>query len=136
MVPCDSNDPEFIGNPDQLRQRPGAHLAHDTNVRYETTINASGECHLASTLLYWIEIEKTGFKKLIKPDVTVGLRFRAEFFIILNHLNFGNPNSDLTQPAVRPLDPNADEQSGVRRPEWRFQPSLPGWRTTLDPVGA
>src|SRR5713101_3168167 len=28
----------------------------------------------------------------------VGLRFRAEFFNILNHPNFGNPNSDLTSP--------------------------------------
>jgi len=28
----------------------------------------------------------------------VGLRFRAEFFNIFNHLNFGNPNNDLTSP--------------------------------------
>ena len=38
--------------------------------------------------------------------------------------------------AVRPLDANAGEQSGVRRREWRFQPSLSDWRTALDPVCA
>jgi hypothetical protein len=42
-----------------------------TNVRYETTSNASGEYYLAYLPpgSYRIEIEKTGFQKLIKPDV-------------------------------------------------------------------
>jgi Carboxypeptidase regulatory-like domain/TonB dependent receptor len=42
-----------------------------TNARYTTTTNASGEYYLANLppTLYRIEIEKTGFKKLIKPDV-------------------------------------------------------------------
>jgi hypothetical protein len=42
-----------------------------TNVRYETTSNASGEYYLAYLPPgpYRIEIEKSGFKKLIKPDV-------------------------------------------------------------------
>lgn len=42
-----------------------------TNVRYETTTNGSGEYHLANLRPsgYRIEIEKAGFKKLIKPDV-------------------------------------------------------------------
>src|SRR5712691_3007600 len=42
-----------------------------TNFRYETATNASGEYYLAnlSPGLYQIEIEKAGFKKLIKPDV-------------------------------------------------------------------
>jgi hypothetical protein len=28
----------------------------------------------------------------------VGLRFRAEFFNLFNHSNFGSPNNDLTSP--------------------------------------
>jgi hypothetical protein len=42
-----------------------------TNVRYETTSNASGEYYLAYLRPgpYRIEIEKAGFKKLIKPGV-------------------------------------------------------------------
>ena len=44
-----------------------------TNVRYETTSNASGEYSLANLPpgLYQIEVEKPGFKKLTKPDVTL-----------------------------------------------------------------
>ena len=46
-------------------------ISVDTNVRYETTTNSSGQYQLASLPpgLYRIEIEKAGFKKLIKPDV-------------------------------------------------------------------
>lgn len=42
-----------------------------TNLRYETTTNASGEYVLANLPpgTYRLEIEKPGFKKLIKPDV-------------------------------------------------------------------
>jgi hypothetical protein len=42
-----------------------------TNVRYESTSTASGEYYLAYLPpgTYRIEIEKTGFKKLIEPDV-------------------------------------------------------------------
>src|SRR5262249_46311316 len=44
-------------------------LSNSTNARYETTTNGSGEFHLAnlSPGLYRIEIEKSGFKKIIKP---------------------------------------------------------------------
>ena len=48
-----------------------AAISADTNVRYETTTNGSGEYYLANLPPnpYRIEIEKPGFKKLIKPDV-------------------------------------------------------------------
>ena len=43
----------------------------DTNARYETTTNTSCDYSLASLPPgpYRLEIEKPGFKKLIKPDV-------------------------------------------------------------------
>jgi hypothetical protein len=45
----------------------------DTNVRYEITSNASGDYSLANLPPgpYRLEIEKPGFKKLIKPDVVL-----------------------------------------------------------------
>jgi hypothetical protein len=39
-----------------------------------------------------------GLRRQFRLTEMVGLRFRAEFFNILNHPNFGNPNSDLTSP--------------------------------------
>ena len=48
-----------------------AAISADTNARYETTTNSTGEYYLANLPpdSYRIEIEKPGFKKLIKPDV-------------------------------------------------------------------
>src|SRR5258705_2263697 len=42
-----------------------------TNVRYETTSNGSGAYYLANLPpgRYSIEVEKLGFKKLVKPDL-------------------------------------------------------------------
>src|ERR1700749_1128387 len=50
-----------------------AAVSAGTNIRYETTPNAPGEYPLASLPpnAYRIEIEKPGFKKLVKPDVTL-----------------------------------------------------------------
>lgn len=44
-----------------------------TNIRYEDLTNGSGEYHLANLppALYRLEIQKSGFKKLIKPDVVL-----------------------------------------------------------------
>src|SRR5215469_9767875 len=43
----------------------------DTNVEYKTSTNAFGEYYLSSLSLgtYRIEVEKAGFKKLVRPDV-------------------------------------------------------------------
>lgn len=48
-----------------------AAISAGTNLRYEDLTNGSGEYHLANLPpnSYRLEIEKSGFKKLIKPDV-------------------------------------------------------------------
>src|SRR5258707_539781 len=50
-----------------------AAISTATNVRYETTTNTSGEFYLTNLPpgTYRLEIEKPGFKKLIKPDVSL-----------------------------------------------------------------
>jgi len=51
-----------------------------TNARYETTTNAEGEYYLANLPvgLYRIEIEKSGFKKLIKSSVSLEVHDATE----------------------------------------------------------
>src|SRR5580698_5263458 len=51
-----------------------------TNVRYESATNDSGEYYLANLPpgSYRIEIEKSGFKKLIKPDVILHVQDAIE----------------------------------------------------------
>ena len=51
-----------------------------TNLRYETTTNTSGEYYLTHLPpgLYQIELEKTGFKRLIKPDVILHVQDALE----------------------------------------------------------
>ena len=48
-------------------------ISAGTNIRYEDTTNGSGEYHLANLppASYRLEIEKSGFKKLIKPEVVL-----------------------------------------------------------------
>jgi Carboxypeptidase regulatory-like domain/TonB dependent receptor len=57
-----------------------AAISSGTNARYETTTNGSGEYHLANLPpnIYRIEIEKPGFKKIIKPDVTLHVQDALE----------------------------------------------------------
>jgi hypothetical protein len=51
-----------------------------TNARYETTTNTSGEYYLANLPPgdYRIEVEKPGFKKMIKPGVTLHVQDALE----------------------------------------------------------
>src|SRR4029077_6097266 len=51
-----------------------------TNVRYQTTTNAAGQYYLSNLPpgLYCIEIEKSGFKKLIKSGVSLHLHYSTE----------------------------------------------------------
>ncbi|HEX2272105.1 MAG TPA: TonB-dependent receptor, partial [Pyrinomonadaceae bacterium] len=50
-----------------------AAISAGTNIRYEDITNDSGEYHLANLppASYRLEIQKSGFKKLIKPDVVL-----------------------------------------------------------------
>jgi hypothetical protein len=62
-----------------------------TDIHYETATNMSGEYSLANLPLgtYTIEIEKPGFKKLIKPSVTlhVGDELQIDFEMIVGSMS-------------------------------------------------
>src|SRR5208282_1973578 len=68
-----------------------AAISAGTNVRYEVATNGSGEYYLTNLPpgSYRLEIEKTGFKKVIKPDVilhiqdALGNRLRDDAWIRL-----------------------------------------------------
>ena len=57
-----------------------AAISAGTNLRYEASTNGSGEYTLANLppSAYRIEVEKTGFKKLIKPDVVLHVQDSLE----------------------------------------------------------
>jgi hypothetical protein len=57
-----------------------AAIRTDANVRYETATGNSGEYYLPNLppTLYRIEVEKPGFKKLIKPDVILHVQDALE----------------------------------------------------------
>jgi hypothetical protein len=73
-----------------------------TNFSYETTTNNSGEYYLTNLPpgLYQIAIEKPGFKKLIKPDVTL----HVQDVIELNfELTLGSASETITVESGAPL---------------------------------
>jgi hypothetical protein len=73
-----------------------------TNFRRETTTNASGEYYLTNLPpgLYQIEIEKHGFKKLIKPDVTLHVQDAIEIDF---ELTLGSASETVTVQSDTPL---------------------------------
>src|SRR5580700_10871180 len=73
-----------------------------TNFRYETTTNASGEYHLTNLPpgLHQIEIEKPGFKKLIKPDVALHVQDAIEIDF---ELTLGSASETVTVQSDTPL---------------------------------
>lgn len=77
-------------------------ISNSTNVRYETTTNGSGEYYLANLPpgLYRIEIEKSGFKKLIKPDVILHVQDALE---ISFEMTIGPVSETITVEAGAPL---------------------------------
>src|SRR5262245_25069983 len=78
-----------------------AAISAGTNVRYETTTNGSGEYYLANLppSTYRIEIEKSGFKKLIKPDVLLHVQDALE---INFEMTLGAPSETITVESGAP----------------------------------
>src|SRR5258705_10197559 len=66
-------------------------ISDSTNYAYKTTTNGAGEYYLTSLppSSYRIEIEKPGFKKLIKPDVILHVQdaLRIDFEMTLGDLS-------------------------------------------------
>ncbi len=82
-----------------------AHIAATntaTNFRYETTTNSSGEYYLTNLPpgLYQLEIEKPGFKKLIKPDVTLHVQDALELNF---EMTLGSASETITVESGAPL---------------------------------
>ncbi len=73
-----------------------------TNFRYETTSNPSGEYHLTNLPpgLYELEVEKTGFKKLINPDVILHVQDALEIDF---QMTLGSASETITVEAASPL---------------------------------
>jgi hypothetical protein len=73
-----------------------------TNARYETTSNASGEYYLANLppSSYRVEIEKPGFKKIVKPDVVLHVQDALEIDF---EMTLGSVSETVTVEAGAPL---------------------------------
>src|SRR4029077_10034951 len=73
-----------------------------TNFRYETTTNGSGEYYLTNLPPgpYQIEIEKPGFKKLIKPDVALHVQDAIEIDF---EMSLGPASETVTVESGAPL---------------------------------
>src|SRR5580692_11503752 len=79
-----------------------AAINSDTNFRSEGATNGSGEYYITNLPpgTYRIQIEKTGFKKLIKPDVTLHVQDATELNF---ELTLGSMSETITVEAGAPL---------------------------------
>jgi hypothetical protein len=77
-------------------------ISAGTNFRYETATNDSGEYYLANLPpgSYGLEVEKTGFKKLIKPDVILHVQDAPE---INFEMTLGSASESVTVEGGAPL---------------------------------
>src|SRR5262245_37538310 len=77
-------------------------ITSGTDVRYENRTNSSGQYFLANLPpgTYRIEIEKTGFKRLIKPDVVLHVQDALEINL---EMAIGSLSDSLTIEAGAPL---------------------------------
>ncbi len=79
-----------------------AAVSSGTNFRYETVTNGSGEYYLTNLPpgSYRLEIEKTGFRKLIKPEVSLHVLDAIELNL---ELTLGSVSETITVKAGAPL---------------------------------
>jgi hypothetical protein len=79
-----------------------AAISTGTNFRYETATNGSGEYYLTSLPpgIYRIEAEKTGFKKLIRPDVVLHVQDSLEIDF---EMTIGSASESVTVEGGAPL---------------------------------
>jgi hypothetical protein len=79
-----------------------AAISAGTNVRFETTSGPAGEYHLPNLPpgAYQIEIEKAGFKKLIKPGVILHVRDALDIDF---EMMVGSASDSVTVEAGAPL---------------------------------
>ena len=79
-----------------------AAIGTDTNLRYESTSNGAGEYHLANLPPgpYRIQVEKSGFNKLVKPDVVLHVQDALE---INFEMKIGSAAETITVEGGAPL---------------------------------
>jgi len=87
-------------------------IRSETNMRYETTTNDSGEYHLANLLpgSYRIEVEKNGFTRLIKPAVILHVQ---DALAIDFAMTIGSIANSITVEGGAPLLDAADAAVGT-----------------------
>src|SRR5262252_9556477 len=78
-----------------------------TNFRYEAATNSSGEYYLTNLPpgSYSLEVEKTGFKKLLRPDVTLHVQ---DALVIDFEMMVGPVSESITVEAGAPLVNTSD----------------------------
>jgi hypothetical protein len=84
-------------------------ISSDTNIRYEDVTNGSGEYHLANLppTSYRLEIQKPGFKKLMKPDVILHVQDALR-------IDFQMPVGDVSETVtVESGAPQVNTESGT-----------------------
>ena len=77
-------------------------ISIETNLHYEATTNSSGEYYLSNLQpgAYRLELEKSGFKKLIKPDVVLHVQ---DSLAIDFEMTVGSIGESITVEAGAPL---------------------------------
>ncbi len=77
-------------------------ISGDTNIRHVTTTNAAGDYHLANLAprSYRIEVEKTGFRTLVKPDVVLQVQDTLQLDF---EMSLGSVSEIVTVDAGAPL---------------------------------